>query len=209
MNFEVYDLGLIDFEAARQKQREVFNEVKNRRSSSALIFCRHYPVITLGRRTDKRNILVSEQELSEKLVRVMRVERGGGATYHGPGQLTAYPIFNLNFFKKDVHWFLRQLENAVIKSLSGLGVSAARLPGLTGVWVNKEKIASIGIAVRNWITFHGFSLNVEESDTQNFRLIRPCGMDIKMTSLEAVLGEKIGFDVLRSSLEKEVALCMM
>ena len=208
MNFEVCDLGLIDFEAARQKQLEVFSEVKNRRMASALIFCRHYPVITLGRHTDKRNILASDKELGEKNVPVLRVERGGGATYHGPGQLTAYPIFNLNFLKKDIHWFLRQLETALIKSLSGFGVCAVRLSGLTGVWVNREKIASIGIAVRSWVTFHGFSLNVEESDTQNFRLIRPCGMDIKMTSIEAALGKKIEFDALRSSLKKEVALCM-
>ncbi|MDP2904904.1 MAG: lipoyl(octanoyl) transferase LipB [Candidatus Omnitrophota bacterium] len=208
MNFEAYDLGLIDFGAARKKQLEVFVEVKNRRISSALIFCRHYPVITLGRRTDIRNILASEKELIDKKISVLRVERGGDATYHGPGQLTVYPIFNLNFLKKDIHWFLRQLESALIKSLSGLGISAVCLPGLTGVWVNKEKIASIGIAVRNWVTFHGFSLNVEESDTRNFRLIRPCGMDIKMTSIEAALGKKIEFDALRSSLKKEVALCM-
>ena len=209
MNFEVYDLGLIDFEAARKKQQEVFEEVKNRRSFSALIFCRHYPVITLGRRTDKRNILASNRELDEAKVRVLRVERGGDVTYHGPGQLTVYPIFNLIFFKKDIHWFLRQLESAVINSLLGLGVSAGRLPGLTGVWVNKKKIASIGIAVRNWITFHGFSLNVEESDTRGFRFIRPCGMDIKMTSLEIELGKRVGFEALKSSLEREVTLCMM
>lgn len=207
MNLRVIDLGLVDYACGLQKQFEVFKQVKQGRSYSALILCRHYPVITLGRRADENNIIASLAELRKEKVEVVRTERGGDVTYHGPGQLTAYPIFNLDLFKKDIHWFLRRLEKVIIDCLAELGVACRLRPGLTGVWVDKEKIASIGISVRNWITFHGLSLNVEKSDMRGFALIRPCGMDIKMTSVEEVLGENVGFELIKNKLKRRFELC--
>jgi len=119
------------------------------------------------------------------------IERGGDVTYHGPGQLIVYPVFNLTYLKKDIHLFLRQLEGLAMDFLSDFGIKGLRYKGLTGVWIDKKKVASIGIAIRNWITFHGMSINIKKDDLDNFSLIEPCGMDIEMTSLETVLGKNI------------------
>lgn len=200
MNFEIIDLGLIDYYRAWQKQKEIFTQVKNRQIPSALILCQHYPVITLGRLANKKNILVSEQELKNKGIAIQEIERGGDVTYHGPGQLTAYPIFNLNYFKKDIHWFLRAIEEVMINLLSDFGIRGTRFEGFTGVWINQQKIASIGIAIKSWITFHGLSLNVKKNDLANFQLIRPCGMDVEMTSLENVLCQEIEISSLKDKL---------
>lgn len=217
MEFKVFDLGLIDFRVAEEFQKKVFAEVKNGFLESGLIFCQHYPVITLGRSAKKENILISEQKLKRR-IQVYQTQRGGDVTYHGPGQLMVYPIFNLKYLKKDVHWFLRQLEEVVISFLSDFGIKAERRMGLTGVWVNpvrsncseemaatsngvnEKKIASIGIAIKNWITFHGLSLNVKKEDLDNFGLIRPCGMDIEMTSLESVLNRSVEINKVKDNL---------
>lgn len=191
MEFEIFDLGLVDFKEFLEFQKGVFGYVKSGSFKSALVLCRHLPVITLGRQALMENIRVSEAELKSKGIQIYSIERGGDVTYHGPGQITVYPIFDLARLKKDVHLFLRQLEQVVIDFLSDFGVKGIRFSGLTGVWVGKEKIASIGIAIRNWITFHGLSINIKKDDLDNFRLIRPCGMDIEMTSLETVLGREI------------------
>jgi len=146
------------------------------------------------------------------------IERGGGVTYHGPGQLIAYPVLNLNYLKKDIHFFLRQLEELAIELLSDFGIKGLRYKGLTGVWIDKscpflnnaydssekgldkQKIVSIGIAIRNWITFHGMSINVKKDDLDNFSLIKPCGMDIEMTSLESILHRDIEIDDIKNNL---------
>ena len=117
MEFKVFDLGLIDFEKAWQFQKEIFQEVKNNNFEAALILCQHYPVITLGRQGKKENIRVSPNELKDNCINVYEIERGGDVTYHGPGQLIAYPIFNLSYLKKDIPLFLRQLEDVVINFL--------------------------------------------------------------------------------------------
>ncbi len=191
MSFKVFDLGLIDYQKALAFQIETFKAVKLGFLQSALILCRHYPVITCGRQADKNNILASEAELKARGISVYEIERGGDVTYHGPGQLTIYPIFNLSFYKKDIHWFLRQLEEMAIDLLSDFGVKAERIIGKTGVWAEGAKICSIGIAIRHWITFHGLSINIKAHDLASFNLIRPCGMDIKMTSLETILGRNV------------------
>jgi len=200
MVFKIFDLGLADFQKTLDFQKETHSAVKNNELSSALIFCRHYPVITLGRPANKENILITEAELRNRGIAVYEIERGGDVTYHGPGQLMAYPVFNLNYLKKDIHWFLRQLEEAVIAYLSDLGIKGQRRPGLTGVWVNAKKISSIGIAIRNWITFHGLSINIKSDDLANFSLIRPCGMDIEMTALETILGREIEIESVKQNL---------
>jgi len=200
MQTEVFDLGTINFRMAWDFQKEILSAVKNKNLSSGLILCQHNPVITLGRAADRKNILMNEQELSLRGIQIYEIERGGDVTYHGPGQLTVYPVFNLNYFKKDIHFFLRYLEEVIMELLSDFGIKGRRIPGLTGVWVGRQKIASIGIAIRNWITFHGLSINIKKDDLENFSFIRPCGMDIEMTSLETVLGKNIEFHDIKENL---------
>jgi lipoate-protein ligase B len=121
-------------------------------------------------------------------------------TYHGPGQVTAYPIFDLHYLKKDINFFLRNLEQVVIDLLWDFGIKGTRVSGLTGVWVDKQKIASIGIAIKQWITFHGLSLNLKKADLANFSFIRPCGMDIEMTSLETLIDRPIEINDIKQAL---------
>jgi len=202
MEFSIFDLGLTNFKDSWSLQRDIFNRVQNGKLSSALLLCQHYPVITLGRSAKKKNILISEEKLKYLGIPVYEIERGGDVTYHGPGQVIAYPIFNLQLFKKDIHLFLRQLEEVAINLLAEFKIEARRNPGYTGVWVDcpknngnhrsgLNKIASIGIAIRNWITFHGISINIQKSDLERFNLIKPCGLDIEVTSIESILGNTI------------------
>jgi lipoate-protein ligase B len=200
MQIEIIDLGLVEFKKAWDLQKEIFLRVKSQDMPSALVLCRHYPVITLGRIAKKNNILVSQEELEKMNIQTYEIDRGGDITYHGPGQITAYPIFNLCLIKKDIHFFLRFLEEIVLSLLDDLGVKGKRYPGLTGIWVGRQKIASIGIAIKNWISFHGLSINIKKNDLDNFRLVRPCGMDIKMTSLESVLSREINIDTIKLAL---------
>jgi len=204
MDLKIFDLGLVDFSESWQFQKEVFSRVKDNTFDSALVFCQHNPVITLGRNSSKDNILAKEEELENKGIKLFEVERGGDVTYHGPGQLTVYPIFNLNLLKKDLNWFLRSLEEVVLGLLADFGIEAERRPGLTGVWVQGKKLASIGIAVKNWITYHGLTVNIKEDDLANFSLIRPCGMDIMMTSLESVLGRSIESSQIKETLKRRI-----
>jgi lipoate-protein ligase B len=195
--FSILDLGLIDYAVALGTQKAIFADVKSGRRKSTLVVCRHNPVITLGRQANKNNILAGKEELKKRGIEIFEIERGGDITYHGPGQLTAYPIFNLNDFKKDIHFFLRQLEEAAIGLLFDFGVTGTRKPGFTGVWAGDKKIASIGIAISSWVTFHGISININNDDLANFSLIRPCGMDIEMISLETLLGRRVESDTAR------------
>ncbi|MBU1090964.1 MAG: lipoyl(octanoyl) transferase LipB [Candidatus Omnitrophica bacterium] len=200
MDCKIFDLGLIQFKPAWYFQKEAFKAVKHGYIDSALIICQHYPVITLGRCANRDNILCSNKVLAFKGIGVFEIERGGDVTYHGPGQLTIYPIFNLNYLKKDIHWYLRQLEEITINFLKDFGITSERRPGLTGVWVGNKKIASIGITVKNWITYHGVSINIESEDLANFKLITPCGLDIEMTCLEKELGRHIAITDLKNDL---------
>lgn len=200
MTFEVFDLGLIDFATAWQFQKDMVVRVRNKNICAALIICRHYPVITLGRLAKRDDILISAFQLNERKIPVYEIERGGQITYHGPGQITAYPVFDLNYLVKDIRIFLRELEQAAIDLLSDFGIAAMRRPGSTGVWVEKEKIASIGIAIKSWVTYHGLSINIKNDDLANFGLIRPCGKNIRMTSLESVLDRHIEIENLKASI---------
>src|SRR3989338_7696183 len=174
---KIFDLGLISFKDGLDFQKNIFNEVKSGTLTHAFILCQHKPVITLGRLADKKNILISEAELQGKGIELYEVNRGGGVTYHGPGQLMLYPIINLTLTKRDIHLFLRNLEELAIGLFVDLGLVTKRISGFTGVWSGDKKIASIGIAVKNWVTYHGIALNIKKEDPDNFSLIRPCGMD--------------------------------
>ncbi|MCX5706740.1 MAG: lipoyl(octanoyl) transferase LipB [Candidatus Omnitrophica bacterium] len=200
MELKIINLGLVDYKDGLEKQKSLFLDVKNVIISQALITCTHYPVITLGRSANKKNLLASQDNLLAKGIKTYVIERGGDITYHGPGQLMVYPIFNLNYLKKDIHWFLRKLEGVVISCLLDFGVKAQRVKGLTGVWVKEQKIASIGIAIKNWVTFHGLSINVKSNDLKNFELIRPCGMDITMTAVETCLKNSVDISQIEAAI---------
>lgn len=180
--FSVLDLGLIDYQECLLLQRDLSGRVFEGKSQSSLILCRHNPVITLGRRAKRENIL-SPEKLASLGIGVIDTNRGGDVTLHFPGQLVIYPVFDLRVFGRDIGCFLRKLEQAALLLLADYGIAAKREPGLAGVWVGERKIASIGIAVSRWITTHGLSLNVS-AGLDLFSLIRPCGRDIMMTSVE-------------------------
>lgn len=148
-----------------------------------LLLVEHDPVVTLGRGTKETSLPIPPDAIRQRGVEVFEVERGGDVTFHGPGQLVGYPILDLTHHRQDLHWYLRAVEEALIDALGTLGIPAERRPGLTGVWTRGRKIASIGIHVKQWVTFHGFALNVS-TDLSFFDLIVPCGIDgVTMTSV--------------------------
>jgi lipoyl(octanoyl) transferase len=155
-----------------------------------LLLVEHPPVITLGRGFQAQNLPIARDVLEARGIEVHEIDRGGDVTFHGPGQLVGYPIFDLGGHRRDLHWFLRQLEEALIVALAPFGIPGERAGGYTGVWTRGRKIASIGIHVRQWVTWHGFALNVM-TDLSYFDLIVPCGIpDVQMTSIRRELGER-------------------
>ena len=149
-----------------------------------LLLLEHNSVFTIGRSGGENHILIDKKTLYENGIMVYNVDRGGDITYHGKGQVVGYPILDLNNFKKDVHWYLRKLEEVIIDSLKKIGLEANIKKGLTGVWIKDEKIASIGIGVCKWITYHGIAVNLSP-DLKYFDMILPCGIDgVKITSLK-------------------------
>jgi len=169
----VMDLGLREYERVWDLQKDLLKKRIAGEVMDTLILVEHPPVITLGRGASEEDILVSPEYLARRKISLFRVERGGKATFHGPGQLVAYPIIAL--LKKDVHRYLRDLEETLIRLLARLGVEGRRKRGYTGVWVGEKKIASIGIGVKRWVSFHGLALNVN-TDLSYFSLIFPCGL---------------------------------
>lgn len=193
------DLRKLDYQSAHARQLEVLDEVKRGERPDTLILVEHPHVITVGRTRD-----AAENVLAPGEVEVVRVERGGDVTYHGPGQIVAYPIVALREGERDLHRFLRNLEDAIIATLAAWGLDAGREDGKTGVWRNGRKLASIGIACRKWVTFHGLALNVCP-DLDFFRRINPCGFDAGvMTSMEAELGASLDLEAVKHTLTSEL-----
>jgi lipoate-protein ligase B len=187
------DLGCMDYRTALRLQRRLVAEAAVAPNDRAcLMLLEHDPaVITLGRSADDRNVLASRDRLAAEGIEVHHVSRGGDVTYHGPGQLVGYPIIRLDLRGRDVHRYLRNIEEALIGVLCRFGVSSGRVDGRTGVWVGQEKIASIGIAVSRGVTYHGFALNVAP-DMRAFDLIVSCGIpEIRMTSLSRAVGRPV------------------
>jgi lipoyl(octanoyl) transferase len=155
-----------------------------------LIFVEHEPVVTLGRSSKQANLLVDRDGLAKRGVDLFEVERGGDVTFHGPGQLVGYPIIDLKRHKQDLHWYLRQVEEVLIRALARFEIPGERVPKFTGVWTNGRKIASIGVHARDWVTWHGFALNVT-TDLSYFDVMVPCGIpEVSMTSIERELIER-------------------
>lgn len=186
---EVASLGRRPYAETLELQRELCRQRGAAElSHDVLLLVEHEPVVTLGRGTRPASLPLPPEELARRGVGVFDVERGGDVTYHGPGQLVGYPILDLREHREDLHWYLRQLEASLIRALATLGIHGERNPGLTGVWTRARKIASIGIHVKRWVTFHGFALNVT-TELSAFGLIVPCGIDgVVMTSVARELG---------------------
>lgn len=184
--------GLTDYGEALELQRGLARaRVNGELSDDLLILLEHPRVITLGRGARALNIVATSDELGRCGVEVHEVERGGDVTYHGPGQLVGYPIIDLRQHKQDLHWYLRRLEEVLIRVSGEYRVVGRRVPGYTGVWVENRKIASIGVHVTRWVTFHGFALNVS-TRLDDFELIVPCGIEaVQMTSLEREIGSSL------------------
>jgi lipoyl(octanoyl) transferase len=185
----VQDLGRRAYGEVLDLQRTLCRQrIQGELNEDLLLLVEHEPVVTLGRGTRPGSIPLAPAELLRRGVEVFEVERGGDVTFHGPGQLVGYPIIDLRQHREDLHWYLRQLEGGLIGALDTLGIAAGANSGLTGVWTGGRKLASIGIHVKQWVTLHGFALNVT-TDLDYFDLIVPCGIrDVIMTSVAQELG---------------------
>jgi lipoyl(octanoyl) transferase len=207
----IIDLGLLSWSDAYALQQRIVAARKAGTIDDVLLFCQHPHVLTLGRNASQKNLLASEHVLRQKNVELRETNRGGDITYHGPGQIVGYPILNLDLIRRDVHWYVRTLEEAMIRASADFGVSAYRIPGKTGIWVQppgnipEEKLAAIGVHISRWVTSHGFALNVS-TDLRFFDLIIPCGIaDRKATSLEKLLHRNVALAEVKPRLAHHLA----
>lgn len=218
------DLGLIDYAEAWNLQARIFQQTIGRKVSNRdlppeeqvatedhLLFCEHPHVYTLGKSGKASHLLLNEQGLREKGVQFFPIDRGGDITYHGPGQIVGYPIFDLDHHFTDVHRYLRTLEEAIIGTLEAYGIKAGRIEGLTGVWLDwaeplkARKICAFGIRASRWVTMHGFAFNVN-TDLSYFENIVPCGITDKgVTSLAKELGREVDINEVKDRLRVEIA----
>src|SRR6266481_1415542 len=200
-NCQMVDLGLMGYAEAWALQKRLVAARKANVIEDVLLLCEHPHVITQGRNGKREHLLASEHVLQQKGVEFHATDRGGDITYHGPGQIVGYPILDLGAIRRDVVWYVRTLEEALIRATAEFGIGSERVAGKTGIWVragnSEEKLAAIGVHISRWVTSHGFAYNVS-TDLRYFDLIVPCGIaGGKATSLEKLLG--------RSVQEKEVA----
>jgi len=197
---------MIGYAEACALQKRIVAARKADAIEDVLLFCDHPHVITQGRNGKREHLLVSEHVLRQKDVEFHETSRGGDITYHGPGQIVGYPILNLSAIRRDVVWYVRMLEEAMIRASSDFGITAKRVAGKTGIWVEsgrvEEKLGAIGVHISRWVTSHGFAYNVS-TDLRFFDLIVPCGIsDRKATSLEKLLGRGVQVPEVASRLAK-------
>ena len=216
------DLGLIDYQQAWDYQTDLFNknlEIKKqnrdlpsneqRITNNHLIFCEHPHVYTLGKSGDEKNLLIKKEDLHTIQASYYAINRGGDITYHGPGQLVVYPVIDLENFFTDIHQYMRLLEEAVIQTLQEFQISAGRIKGLTGVWIDFEngaprKICALGVKTSRWVTMHGLAFNVN-TDLNYFNHIVPCGIDDKaVTSLQKEMGALIPMEQVKLILKEKI-----
>jgi lipoyl(octanoyl) transferase len=219
------DIGLISYQNAWDLQRDyqkivIDHKLALRENPDAelqiqpqhfLLFCEHPHVYTLGKSGSPENVLLNTEELEEKQIEFFKINRGGDITYHGPGQLVGYPIFDLDYFFNDIHKYVRSLEEAIIRTLLEYGIVGTRISGYTGVWLEddekKRKICAIGVHLSRWVTMHGFAFNVN-NDLKYFDYIVPCGIvdeDKTVTSLNKELGRYIDSEEVKSKVKKHFA----
>lgn len=212
------DLGPMDYKACWDYQEELFKHIVDQKifnrnhpeeariTENHLLFVEHPPVFTLGKSGVEENLLADTATLNQRNATYYKINRGGDITYHGPGQIVGYPIFDLDHFFTDIHKYLRYLEEAIILTIADYGIVGERVEGLTGVWVDGQdpekarKIAALGVKCSRWVTMHGFALNVN-TDLSYFDLIVPCGIDDKaVTSIEKELGNKVEEEEVKTKL---------
>lgn len=218
---QLLDLGLIDYKKAWDLQETLFNisiqdkiKIRNGEENISIknyiLFCEHEHVFTLGKSGSIANLLLDEAGLEKEHATYYKINRGGDITYHGPGQIVVYPIFDLDQFFTDIHKYMRFLEEAVIQTLLEFGIEAGRVPGLTGVWIEGEterarKICAMGVKSSRWVTMHGIGFNVN-SDLSYFSHIIPCGIDDKaVTSMQQELGKPLSMSEVTKILKQKLA----
>jgi lipoyl(octanoyl) transferase len=196
------DLGLTGYKDTWELQKKIHLYKQQNKFNDVIITVEHPHVYTLGKTGDRNHILISDEEMKSSGISYYEIDRGGDITYHGPGQLVAYPIFDLNNYYKDTHRYLRDLEEVVIKTLNDYRITSGREEEFTGVWVGGEKICAIGIKASRWITMHGLALNVN-NDLSYFDKIIPCGIFHKgVTSISKIKNENINFTGLVNNIVK-------
>jgi len=186
-NLLVQKLGLVDYKTALGIQKEIEQLVKNLQQSDTILLLEHPHTLTIGRRGDVSSVLLDEHELQQREVTLFETNRGGKVTYHGLGQIVGYPIINLSPDREDVHRYVRDLEEVLIRTLDDFGIPSFRIEGLTGVHTQRGKVAAIGVHISRWVTTHGFALNVN-TDLSYFNLIIACEGE-PVTSMEELLGQ--------------------
>lgn len=215
------DLGLIDYQQAWDYQTDLFNKTldikkqnrdlpvdEQQATPNYLIFCEHPHVFTLGKSGEEKNLLVTKKGLAEINATYYHINRGGDITYHGPGQIVAYPILDLENFFTDIHQYMRLLEEAVIQTLTHFKIESGRIKGLTGVWIGEgdevRKICALGVKTSRWVTMHGLAFNVN-TDLNYFKHIVPCGIDDKaVTSLEKEIGYETDINLVKGILREKI-----
>ena len=220
-NVVFQDLGLIDYKACWEYQEQRFNDIldikkanrknnKQQPTTSYLLFCEHPHVYTLGKRGDENKLLVNEAYLKSRGATFYKINRGGDITYHGPGQIVAYPILDLDNFFTDIHKYLRLLAEAVILTLKEYNIESGRSEGETGVWIdagdkNARKICALGVRSSRWVTMHGFAFNIN-CDLSYFGNIIPCGItDKTVTSMQQELGHKVSIEEVKQKLKTHLS----
>lgn len=202
---EIVDLGQLDFQAAYDVQMDTHNARWAGEIPDRILLVEHPPVITLGRNYSESNLRLSREQYKARGIDIVTTDRGGDVTFHGPGQIVAYPIFDLREYRKDLGWYLRKLEDVGLKLLEHYGIEGNRKEGLTGVWINGQKVMAIGIGVRRWITYHGIAVNVN-CDLSHFHSIVPCGISDKgVVSLHSVTEDSIDFQAAKDELVRAFA----
>ena len=202
---QAYDLGIIEYEKALQLQNNLVSTRLNDEIPDIILFLQHPSVVTIGLSGSEENVIASKELLIDKGIRVLHVDRGGDVTYHGPGQLVGYPIFDLSTKGKDIHQFVRNLEKVIIQTLDTFSIPAYHDSQYPGVWVGREKICALGIRVTRWVTKHGFALNVNP-DLSHFNYITPCGIaDREVTSIAQLLGHNIAMEDVTTCLLEQYA----
>ena len=197
---QVLDLGFRDYKEVWDLQKEIHEKRVDNKTSNTLLLVEHNPVITMGKSGSDGNVLFPVEFLKEKGVEYYQIERGGDATYHGPGQLVGYPIFNVKDGLAGIKPFINGIEKAIVTTLYDFGIKAYTKEKMIGVWTDRGKICSIGVAVKRWVSFHGFALNVN-TDLTYFDLIVPCGLrNVEMTSMQQILGREVSMDEIKSSI---------
>jgi lipoyl(octanoyl) transferase len=203
----VQRLGLVPYADALELQRRLVEERKADLIPDQLLLLEHPPVITLGvkARNDRSHVLETPAALAERGIDVVETGRGGDVTYHGPGQLVGYPIIDLTPDRRDVHQYVRDLEEVLIRAVATFGIDAGRSAGLTGVWVGDAKLAAIGVRIARWVTSHGFALNVG-TNLDHFGLIVPCGISDKtVTSMEHLIGGPVAMEAVEAAVATSFA----